>query len=156
MAGWETSTSYAKSINADGYINKAQSARANDYKKVQNKALGTGKNYDLRGINASQIPAMIEAMENYIKKINNKIDAMKANTSSASAFKGTELGKAVTAYIQKVETYLKRYTSQLRAFEDKIIDVRNAWNAAQKAQATTINKAATAFAEVKAYNRQLQ
>ena len=156
MAGWETNATYAKQINADSYVNKAQAARDGKYKGIQTKASGTGKGYDLRGINATKIQGMIDAIETYIKNINKAIDKLDANASNAGAFKGSELQGAVKKYIQKVESYLKAYTTQLRAFEDKIIDVRNAWNSAQKSQATTINKTAGQFAEVKEYNRQLQ
>lgn len=156
MAGWETNATYAKQINADSYINKAQSARDGKYKGVQTNASGKGKGYDLRGINATKVQGMIDAIEAYIKNINKAIDKMSANASNSGAFKGTELQSSVTKYIEKVEKYLKAYTTQLRAFEDKIIDVRNAWNNAQKSQATTINKTASSFADVKEYSRQLQ
>lgn len=156
MAGWETNATYAKQINADSYVNKAQNVRNGKYQKVQTNASGKGKAYDLRGINATKIQGMIDAIESYIKGISDAIDKMSANASNSGAFKGSQLQKAVTAYIEKVEKYLKAYTTQLRAFEDKIIDVRNAWNSAQKAQATNINRTASGFADVKEYGRQLQ
>ena len=60
MAGWETNATYAKQIDADKYINKAQAARNGKYKGVQTKASGAGKGYDLRGINATKIQGMID------------------------------------------------------------------------------------------------
>lgn len=157
MASWETNATYAKQINADSYVNKAQAARAGKYSGAKTSTpFWSGGSYDLRGINATKIPAMIDAIESYIKDISKAIDKMSANASNSGAFKGTELQTAVTKYIEKVEKYLKSYTTQLRAFEDKIIDVRNAWNNAQKAQATNINKTASSFADIKDYNRQLK
>lgn len=170
MANWTTSAT-SSSFNADSYTQKAANVRKYSFNSGLNgldggesfslleglRGNGFKKGYDVVGINASKITtSVIPAFEDYIKNINNKIKEIKVTAAKMnSAFKGSDLQKAVTSYVDKMETYMVNFTTQLRAFEDKLMDVKNAWDKAQQQQAQTISKTGNDFANVNSYTRQI-
>ncbi len=166
MANWNTGATASK-FDADTYTNKAKSARKYSFNSGINgldggqvdvlfgiKKLG----YDVVGINAKKVKTdLIPAFEEYLKGINGKINDINTTAKKIkAAFRGTELENSVSKYVAKMEKFLKDYTSQLRSFEDKLIDVSKAWDSAQSKQAASVNKTASSFSGIGEYKRKLQ
>lgn len=173
MATW-TSSVQTSTFDADSYVNKAASARKYAFNSGFNGLDGgehfdfnisdifSGGNvfksgYDVVGINASKINSeVIPAFESYIKGINGKIDQIKVTAQKMKdAFRGTDLEKQVTNYINKMEQFLKNYTTQIRAFEDKLVEVGKAWDKSQQIQAQGVSKTSSAFANLNEYSRKM-
>ena len=51
---------------------------------------------------------------------------------------------------------MKNFTTQIRAFEDKLVDVKKAWDKSQKVQAQGVDKTGGSFNNLTAYSRKLQ
>lgn len=151
MAGWGQNV-VNSNFNADTYMAKADNMRGVTKKQTSSAY----NNYKVVGINANKISDMIKEMENYISNVNKEINKMKTSANSNQAFKGDELKKALNAYLIKVENYLKNVVTQIRAFEDKLIDVRDAWTKAQSNQANAVKRAGNSFESLGAYQRQKQ
>lgn len=97
---------------------------------------------DVVGINANKIPEMIQAIEDYIARINNHLDEIKTNTSTENAMKG-EYAAAVKAYVGAACDVCYKITSQLRYFEDKLIMVQEAYTQKDENLSSTINDTAS-------------
>jgi len=172
MGTWTASTK-SSTFNADSYVNKAADLRQYKFNSGMNGLDGGEEinwhpidtlfngyksGYDVVGINASKISSeLIPAFETYIKGINGKIDDIKVTAQKMkAAFRGTDLEKQVTNYINKMEQYLKNFTTQIRAFEDKLVDVKKAWDKSQQSQAQGVSKSSSAFANLNEYSRKMQ
>ncbi len=171
MATW-TSSTQSSTFNADSYVDKAASMRKYSFNSgvngldggeeinwhpIDQLFNGLKSGYDVVGINASKITSeLIPAFELYIKGINGKIDQIKVTAQKMKdAFRGTELERQVTNYVNKMEQYLKNFTTQIRAFEDKLIDVKKAWDKSQQVQAQGVSKTSSAFANLNEYSRKM-
>ena len=169
MATWE-STAQSSTFNADSYIDKASNARKYSFNSGAFFGLDGGESfsfdlfqgikktgYDVVGINASKIKSeLIPAFETYIKGVNGKIDKIKVTAQKMKdAFRGTDLEKQVSNYVNKMEQYLKNFTTQIRAFEDKLVDVSKAWEKSQQVQAQGVSKTVSGFANVNEYSRKM-
>lgn len=97
---------------------------------------------DVVGINANKVPEMIDAIENYITRINAHLDEIKTNTSTENAMKG-EYALAVKEYVTAACDVCYKITSQLRFFEDKLVSVQKAYAAKDENLASSISQTAT-------------
>jgi len=97
---------------------------------------------DVVGINVNKIPDMIQAIEDYINKINNHLDEIKTNTSTENAMKG-EYATAVKAYVGAACDVCYKITSQLRYFEDKLMMVQEAYTQKDQNLSSTISDTAS-------------
>ena len=99
---------------------------------------------DVVGINANKIPDVINAIEDYIKRVDAKLTKLKenANTSTANAMSG-EYAAATKLYVQTSADVCYRIITQLRYFEDKLIAVGEAYNQKDQNMASTIQTTTT-------------
>ena len=99
---------------------------------------------DVVGINAAKIPDVINAIEEYIGRVDAKLKDLKenANTSTVNAMQG-EYAAATKLYVQTSADVCYRIITQLRYFEDKLIAVGEAYTQKDQNMASTIQTSTT-------------
>ena len=100
----------------------------------------SGSEYPLVGMNASLIPEVKSAIEEYLLGINKILNQINTEISSTHAFKGEEITAAVEKYLTSVKDYAQNLVSQLKAFEDKLTEANTAWNNSIKSLAGNITQ----------------
>lgn len=173
MASWNT-----KNINSTFNVNEsidsmisARESNRSDAKTESAFATVVGKNKNGRdvlefnnlpqmsvvGINANQIPTVIDAIDSYINGINAYINEMDPNANASVAFKSEAVMQSLNTYMNNVKTYVLNLISNLRAFEDKLIDVKNQWESYAGNLSNTINETTgDNFAMGSSYQRAFQ
>lgn len=94
---------------------------------------------DVVGLNATKIPTMIQAIEDYISRVESHLENIKSSTSTDNAMKG-EYAAAVKVYVQTACDTCYKITSQLRYFEDKLREVEKAYNSKDENLQSTISQ----------------
>jgi len=111
---------------------------------------------DVIGINAEHVGDMIQAIEDYITKVNGHLDEVKQNTETKNAMKG-EYAAAVKAYVGVACDVCKKITSRLKYFEDKLVKVREAYLQKDTNLTSSINDTATEMdSQWEEYKRQYE
>ncbi|MBE6155824.1 MAG: hypothetical protein E7164_03600 [Firmicutes bacterium] len=169
MANWQTDT-ITSSFDTMGGANKIVSDRG---AQRSASSVGTHKTGGFLGIGAktvSNLPAssivgmnvnevenMREAIEDYCAAIENYLKGLNPTADATIAFKSEEVNAALRDYMEKVKEYCLNLVSQLRAFSDKLADVRNQWQTASQNIAETIGSTSgSAFASGTTYTRTIQ
>ncbi len=94
--------------------------------------------YSVVGINANKIPAMRDAIRQYVDNVTSNIDAIDPLAGADGAFKSDEVQAAVKKYIEGVRKAWSVYVSGLLAFSDKLQYVYEAYQ-------TNINRVASNY-----------
>ena len=109
------------------------------------------------GMNVNEVENMRNAIEDYCGNIETYLRNLNPTANSDVAFKSEEVKAALTTYMENVKTYCLNLVSQLRAFSDKLADVRNQWQLATQNMAETVSSTSgSAFASGSTYNRTIQ
>lgn len=144
MANW-VNEAQQSSFEAQTYATSAISNRsASRESSVQNTRGffgGLFDQYSVVGLNANKVPAMREAIRNYVNNINAHLEAIDPKADANSAFKSEEVQEAVKNYVTKVKEYCQNLISDLLAFSDKLADVQAAWEAFSGSASSNINAA---------------
>ena len=155
MANWNSQKIYS-GFNAEQYVDQHIAGREGG-----REGINTSKrsDYDVVGINVHKIPTVQSAITLYINKIKSQIERLDPLATSGSAYRSTDSADgdveiAVREYINKVKTYCMNLTSQLEAFNDKLEDVKAAWDQGAKSIADSVNTSNSAFSEGTQYTRQ--
>ena len=113
----ETTTAVA------GFAGEREGTRAKQQGRTERS------DYDIVGINANKVPAMRDAVRNYVKGIQNELDKMIDNTvtSRNKALQNDTVRQSVQMYLEQVKEYAKNLTSYMLTFSDKLADVESAW-----------------------------
>lgn len=85
-------------------------------------AAGGILNGDVVGINEAQIPAMQEAIRNYVNAIQSHLQTVNTSVDTNNAFKG-EYAAAIKNFVQAVCTACECVTSNLLQFNKKLDEV---------------------------------
>lgn len=85
--------------------------------------------YNVVGINAAKVPAMRDAIRQYVDNIITNIDAVDPLLAADLAFKSEEVQASIKTYITTVKESCASYVSGLLAFSDKLEDVYEAYQA---------------------------
>ena len=94
---------------------------------------------DVVGLNVAGIGPMKQAIESYIKTVEDHVNQLKeSNLNTDAAMKG-EFADAVKTYIATAADCCYCIVTQLRYFEDKLTDVENAYKEKSTSLASTIN-----------------
>ncbi len=164
MSSWDTKVSKstmdtASSMNS--LVDGRQSARSGLSKAgaAGNELFGSGAlgafggivQYKVVGINANGIEDIRSEITNYVTRIQKYLSQIGENALTSNAFRGEEAEAAVKNYIEVVKTYCSNLTSQLYAFDDKLVEVKQKWDAAQKNMGTNVDTSRTGFNEGQAY-----
>lgn len=88
--------------------------------------------------------------------IKTELDKIQSDADSEIAFKGEGVKSALQTYITNVTEYCNNLTSTMKAFNDKLTDVRNQWEAATASMGEKISTNASQFATGNAYTETLQ
>lgn len=78
------------------------------------------------GINVGQIPDMQAAIDNYVKGLTDHLSQINSQLDTDTAFKG-QYAAEVTNYVQAVTTACQNVVSQLKAFDDELTKVQEAY-----------------------------
>lgn len=81
-----------------------------------------GQVYTVRGINASEIPNMKEAITKYREGVDKVLNKLTSNVNYKQAFKGQEQERDAENYVEKAIAEIKKLTSSLDNFS-KALDV---------------------------------
>ena len=101
--------------------------------------------YSIVGMNITKVDSVVRSIDMYCNRIKEKLDAVDAKAQADNAFKGDLVQQAVKNYIEKVKLYSTNLTSQLKAFQDEILDAKDQWEASVKSFASTIDTTTSQF-----------
>lgn len=169
---WNTETQRSE-FDAQSFINKQIDGRAG----VRGGVLGNigtsangvpgvgGVSFGIGGINLSafsivgmditKVQPAIDAIDTYVLALENHIEAIDPLAQSTEAFKGETLDTSMIKYVQKVKDYCMNLASQLRAFQDKLVDAQNAWKASVNKISETIDQSTGSYSTGEKYSRQV-
>lgn len=108
------------------------------------------------GLNAKEIPNIKQAITSMCDSITAELNKIQSDTDSEVAFKGESIKVALQTYITNVTEYCNNLTSTMKAFNDKLTDVRNQWEAATSSMGEKISGNAGQFATGTQYTETLQ
>ena len=111
---------------------------------------------DVIGLNASKIPEMKSAIMDMCNAIDAKLNELETDIDSNSAYRGEGIDEALKNYLGRVAEYCSNLTSTLRAFNDKLTDVKNQWDAATGSMESQIGSTSGSFATGTQYQETLQ
>lgn len=98
--------------------------------------------YNMLGINANAIDDMRFAIRIYVENVESHLNQVQQEAADTFAFKG-QYANSITEYIQAVVDVCKSLTSQLLAFSDKLVDIKEAYQEQDINLTRTINQAAS-------------
>ena len=111
---------------------------------------------DVIGLNVSKIPEMKSAIMDMCNAIDAKLNELETDIDSNSAYRGEGIDAALKNYLGRVAEYCSNLTSTLRAFNDKLTDVKNQWDAATGSMESQIGSTSGSFATGTQYQETLQ
>ena len=114
------------------------------------------KKYNVVGLNATKIPDMTAAIDNWVKKMEDHINTIDSNTEQSAAFRDENVQASVREYIENVKRYCTNLISDLMAFSDKLVSVKNAYEENMAKLSGGIKSTGTGNATGEHYNRQFQ
>lgn len=159
---WETNT-VSSGFNAETgsitAINNRDAQRSNVFMNGVERSLISGGFFGINntvvGMNVAEVTNMRNAIEEYCQNIENYLNGLNPAAEATDAFKGEAVNQALTTYMNNVTTYCKNLVSQLRAFSDKLADVKNQWEKATQNMGETIRSTSgSSFAQGSAYGNQ--
>lgn len=138
MARWgdPNETSTIKGVNVNGIASTQElNGRMMNDRSMQRQAdivvgvPSTTNKYSVVGINAAKVQPAVDAIESYIKNIENKISEIKESADMNQFVKSDVIQTSVKNYIARVEEYCTNLTSNMRAFKDELVRAQQAWEA---------------------------
>lgn len=111
---------------------------------------------DVIGLNATKISDMQAAINEMVTNIQSKIGELQTEIDSEQAFKGPEMKTALEQYLTQVVTYCNNLTSNLKAFNDKLSDVKNQWETATGNMSQQVNTTGGKFSTGSSYTETIQ
>lgn len=145
MATWQTELQKAKQTVATHFGNGKRAISdffSGTVKKKVAEANAFFKNgTTVVGINVNQIPAMKQAIREYVTSIETALKELK-NYDPEVAFKGEDIVPALKGYIDAVIETCGAIVSNMLAFNDQLTEVENAYKAKDEAAASTITSSA--------------
>ena len=148
----KTSSFDVNKAYTDIYNNRASNQ---DTTRVDSQSRGLFGD-DVIGLNASKIPEMKSAIMDMCNAIDAKLNELETDIDSNSAYRGEGIDAALKNYLGRVAEYCSNLTSTLRAFNDKLTDVKNQWDAATGSMESQIGSTSGSFATGTQYQETLQ
>ena len=140
------------------FVGDAKDRITNLFKGIVNQAsaaIGSLIPGSVIGINVNKVPEMVSTIEAEVKAINDHLDQVNQEADPAQAFADPEMQDACRAYIGGVMDACKAYTSQMLKLADKLVEVKEYYEANQAKQTSTLRQAGVeASSSVDAYTRQ--
>lgn len=111
-------------------INSANTQARNAFSEISSNGssniIDTLGRYNIVGININAIDEMRFAIRVYVENIESHLNSVQQDAMDTYAFKG-QYANAISEYVQAVCDVVKSLTSQLLAFSDKLVDIKNAY-----------------------------
>ena len=105
---------------------------------------------DTTGIQASKVPAMQDAIKDYVTSLRNHLDNVVADATTKNAFAGA-YAEATTEFVKKLKESCQNIISNLLMFSDKLEEIKNAYAERAETMAGDIgdqsSKMASSFTE---------
>lgn len=149
----------------NGWMNSSWAGTAgvktlDEYQKHINERSGSrigadtvvGSDYSVVGLNVNKIDNMCTVIKDYVKGIQDYLDAFNPSAISAQAFRGEEVNEAVKKYIEAVKKYCIDSTSYLITFCDKLKQVRAAYQENMQKLGSQIGSSESSFSKSDAYS----
>lgn len=114
------------------------------------------KGYSIVGLQVGEIPNMRSAINTYVDGIETFLSNISPDIEANAAFRSDDVQTAVKKYLETVKTYCINLTSQLRAFSDKLADVKATYEANMATLSGAIDSNRTAFDAGTKYKETLQ
>lgn len=109
-------------------INSANSQARNAFSDLASRSsssiVDTMGKYNVLGINANSIDDMRFAIRVYVENIETHLNSVKQEAMDTQAFKG-QYAIAITEYVNAVCDVVRSLTTQLLAFSDKLVEIKN-------------------------------
>lgn len=139
-------------------FNELHNARADQMARGSVDAANSGNMGGLSviGIKVSEIANMKEAIRNMCNAISEKINELETDVDSNTAFKAPGLDTVMKQYLENVVAYCNNLTSSLNAFNDKLSDVQDQWDALTTDTTEKVGSNAGQFATGSKYTEQRQ
>lgn len=98
--------------------------------------------YNIVGINANSIDDMRFAIRVYVENLEEHLNSVKQEAMDTSAFKG-QYANSIVEYVDAVCDVVKSLTSQLLAFSDKLVEIKEKYQEQDINLTKSINSAAS-------------
>lgn len=125
-------------------INSANAQARNAFSEISTNGssniIDTLGKYNIVGININAIDEMRFAIRVYVENIESHLNSVQQDAMDTYAFKG-QYANAISEYVQAVCDVVKSLTSQLLAFSDKLVDIKNAYQEKDVNLSSSINSA---------------
>lgn len=125
-------------------INRANAQARNAFSEISTNGssniIDTLGKYNIVGININAIDEMRFAIRVYVENIESHLNSVQQDAMDTYAFKG-QYANAISEYVQAVCDVVKSLTSQLLAFSDKLVDIKNAYQEKDVNLSSSINSA---------------
>lgn len=125
-------------------INSANAQASNAFSEISTNGssniIDTLGKYNIVGININAIDEMRFAIRVYVENIESHLNSVQQDAMDTYAFKG-QYANAISEYVQAVCDVVKSLTSQLLAFSDKLVDIKNAYQEKDVNLSSSINSA---------------
>lgn len=125
-------------------INRANAQARNTFSEISTNGssniIDTLGKYNIVGININAIDEMRFAIRVYVENIESHLNSVQQDAMDTYAFKG-QYANAISEYVQAVCDVVKSLTSQLLAFSDKLVDIKNAYQEKDVNLSSSINSA---------------
>jgi len=136
MSDWDVSTAQRSTFDATSHVAGAMEGMGGQFNQGPREIIAT--EYDVVGMNAEQIPAMRDAIREYVDKVVMKLEDIETGASSDVAFRNEAVQGAVKEYLGAVKESMIVLVTQLNAFSDKLADVYNSWLASAERYAEDV------------------
>lgn len=97
------------------------------------------------GINVNHVPKMVDAINEYIKGVNDVINRLNSEVTTKDAFSG-QYATAVSNYVAAVEKVCKSVISELEIFKSKLNEISASYTSKDQSLGSTIGQASSSLA----------
>lgn len=108
-------------------------------------------NYSIVGMDASKVGSTVQAIEEYVQRIRNKVEQINESADMNVALKSDVIQASVKNYIEKVELYCSSLCYQLITFRDRLEGANEAWQSMAERLAGVVSKDASTVNEFHEY-----
>ena len=137
-----------QSVSSDigNNVNSANSQARNAFSDLASKAsssvIDTMGKYSVLGINVNAIEDMRFAIRVYVENVEEHLNSVRQEAMDTQAFKG-QYAIAITEYVNAVCDVVRSLTTQLLAFSDKLVEIKEIYQERDIALTKSIGSSAT-------------
>ena len=91
------------------------------------------------GINTDKVGSMQEEMDDYMKRVKNKIDISATSSQVERAIQGTSSEKTLKAYAKAIDAEIDKFVNQLSGYKTQLTQVKSTYIKDDNANTTFSN-----------------